>query len=523
MFPNAVAWVNFRHTGGLRTHAIIGGVFLLALGVFYTFSHYVAAVNSSPGELARTRASVDSTWMVIVSIAAAIFLLLMSSGAIRSAVLRDFQSGMIESHRISPMSNTSIIGGYLLGPPSMAAVLMLVALIFGSYLSVRTTPSIMLGAGMPAVTIALGAWYFTLATVAVLGLFLASLTLLAALATSGKARIMGIVIAIGIFGGWILLAVIPGLSLLLGALSGEAIVRSAARGGAGRPPMTVVVTAITQLLFSLVVLWAAARKLRAPQSSLFSPMQASVLLALWAATLVLGVVMATVNSSFLMKSEVGASVQVIASVVAFLVVGLLGLDASARECVQLDRVAALGVAGNTRRRTWLSLMPVMQGLGAAAVFYFLMDFMAAATPDFGADLGSAGLAMICAAAVSLIAFSLTGWGLIYVGAAAGGKRWILTLLALLVLLFLPLIVDESIESTWQATREHEPGKIVHWPGYGTVSGLSPIGTMSHGPIVSRETWLTLLFQVATAAGALWLASRSRTRMKPRQPIASSAA
>lgn len=60
-------------------------------------------------------------------------LFLAGPNAIHRAMLRDYESKMIESHRMTPMSNIGVALGYLLGPPLLVMLIFLVTMVFGAF------------------------------------------------------------------------------------------------------------------------------------------------------------------------------------------------------------------------------------------------------------------------------------------------------------------------------------------------------------------------------------------------------
>ncbi len=64
--------------------------------------------------------------------------LLAGCNAVHRAMLRDFQTGMIESHRLTPMSNVTVVAGYLFGSTAQLVAVFLITAAFGAVLVVAS-------------------------------------------------------------------------------------------------------------------------------------------------------------------------------------------------------------------------------------------------------------------------------------------------------------------------------------------------------------------------------------------------
>ena len=216
-----------------------------------------------------------------VSILQAAFTLLIAPSAIRKAVLRDFTTGMIESHRLSPMSSIKIVGGYMTGPPIQAVWLFGTGLLLGTgfaaHVASQLSPLIISG------------WYVLQACLLCLAFLVSTLVLLAALASSGKTNVVGVIVVIAIFGGWFVLPFVPGMGLVTGVITGGTILRSIF--GMGGPTVAtgdaaaIVYAAFGQIVFGGIFLWAACRLVRAPERGMFGMGLGLLLATAWASAL----------------------------------------------------------------------------------------------------------------------------------------------------------------------------------------------------------------------------------------------
>ncbi len=73
---------------------------------------YVLHRFTTPGEFARA----VPVLVKLVMVVECVILLLGGSNAIHKAMLRDYETRMIDSHRLTPMSNVGVTLGYLIGP-----------------------------------------------------------------------------------------------------------------------------------------------------------------------------------------------------------------------------------------------------------------------------------------------------------------------------------------------------------------------------------------------------------------------
>ena len=279
MSLNPFYWLHLRISGSARTNVVIVSVFAAVIIAFYSISFSIVDRNDAP--------SLNGTWLMIMTLAQAAFLLLLGPAAVRRAVQRDFDNGMIESHRLTPMSNLKVVLGYLSGAPVQAEMLYAVSLLFGIYFASRYALSPGLG-GVVGLQATLLGVCFAQGCLLMLSLMICSMILLSALATRGKANVIGIMVVVCLFGGWMAIAFVPGLSLLLGIMSGTVLFTVITKGQTGGDPSVIAAAALLQLLFSLIALRAACGQLRGLDKPLFSIRLGLLLLLVWGFTLVGG-------------------------------------------------------------------------------------------------------------------------------------------------------------------------------------------------------------------------------------------
>lgn len=496
MTANPLFWLNFRLAGAWRS--LLTGVCLLSAAVFVFAG--ISYRMSAPG----AAAGVSGTWLGIITLAQAGFLLLAAPAAVRRSVLRDFTTGMIESHRLSPMSGLKVVLGYLTGAPVLVYVLYALGLVFGSFFVGHYTLSV----GVPQ---AAGGWYFVQGCLLLLSFMICSLILLVALSTSGKTNVIGLLIIVLIFGGWTIVAVVPGLALLTGLMSVDLLFAIVNNPRAGvtltGSPLVLPLAALTQLAFGVLFVLASARKVRFPERAMFSIPLVLTLLATWAATLVLGVALLPQKSNLpLGFEEVGAAAQVIGSAIAFMLIALLAVVAAAVELYHVDRAAAFDPTA-LRRAAAPLLMPLLLAAAMAGLTLLLAmvhrDVGALPTGMLNTLQNPAWrIALFCAA---LLTF-WTDLALVYVAVAQGTSIFRRLLIAALVLKVGPLLFDGGAIIAYEQVNRH-------WtPSNLGFSGGSPVGTYVLSALPATNPWPGIIVQGVIAGLATWWALSVRKRL-----------
>lgn len=411
---NPLFTVNVRLIGTWRSFALVGGIFS-ALVAGFAASFYSQA---DPAQ----RFGVSFGFLSAMSIAQGVFLLLVGASAVRKAVLRDFTTNMIESHRIAPMSGFKIVLGYLTGPPAQAYLLYLLATLFGTGFAMHCAT----GMGATAGNV-LFAWYSLQAALLSVALLLMSLVLLVALASSGKTNLVGILVVFSLLGGPFALPFVPGLALLVGVFSGGVLagLLTPAAVGPTSSPATLAYTALFQLGFSAILLTAAARKIRAPERAMFSMPLGFGLAALWAVLLIVGLHIAPQNP-WLGTPDDARPVQIACSLLTLMIVSQFALVAAASERHQIDRASAFGAAAPAAKRFGTAAMRI--ALCLLAVLTYLAMLHADSSPPAGQHASeSVNVAMMIAFSLFLSYLTDSCW--LYSTLVRGGRVF-LTIIAL---------------------------------------------------------------------------------------------
>lgn len=412
MRVNPFVWLHLRLTSGVRmtllTPLILAGVVL------------VASTSTISSASQTDRPMVVRTWITLISLGQAVLLFILAPAGIRKAVLRDMQTGMIESHRIAPLSDLKITLGYLIGPAIQSLLLFAATLPFSLYF----LNELALGGLTAAMLVG---WWAALACLLVAALMNAAAVLLNALSTGGKGNIVTAGVIGATMGGLFIIRIVPGLALVAGVMSGGEIYRALFPAGGGKSdPLMVLTTAILQFAVALVCIAAAARKVRAPRQPAFSlPLGGLFVIVTGAAMLIGLAAMSNFSWMFGNSSLRDRLTQVVASGAVFYLAGLIPVVTAAR--IKGDARQVEKLVGATPRRVpaGLELVPALAALltfGMLAWELFLAS-PAVGWPDYSQKLGPNLLIVLALLASAwtdfqvCVAFALRGWsvarGLIY--------------------------------------------------------------------------------------------------------------
>jgi hypothetical protein len=351
MLVNPLVGAFFQLAGGWRQNSYIVGGFLALVGVTLGSAYSRAGPND--------RAEIAGLFLVLISIVQGVLLLMAAPEAIRKAVQRDFQTGMLESHRLTPLSGLTLASGYLFGATAQAALLYGGGLLAGGFIASLYGQAL----GIPLVTV--GVWYAGQFGLLPLTLLIGLLVLHSALATGGKMHLLVLLSVVSILGGWIALPLVPGLALVSGALGaglvGQFLARVTTPGG---DPRVLGWQVLFHIALSAVLLAAACRKVRRPERPGFTMLLGLLLVGIWGAALVVGaLVFAPFRPLF---ESVERSWTVVGSTVAFLLVAIVPLLAAAAARTDHERGPAAGLRGRVA-----DLVPWLLAAGAAVLWVVL--------------------------------------------------------------------------------------------------------------------------------------------------------
>lgn len=496
MVWNPLLYLNLHVAGGPRGQLMVVGAFVAMVAVFAPISY----ANATPG------GGIDATWLGIMTAAQCVFVLLIAPSAIRRAVLRDFQTGMIESHRLSPMSNGRIVLGYMTGGPVQALLLYTASLLMGAYFAARCGTALVGGVMLPGAQLVISGWLALQVLILIFGLLIGSVALLSGIATSGKANIIGIMILIAIFGGWIAVLYVPGLALVLGIITMGAIGEMVTGGTTPSAANMLLTTALLQLLLGSLLLWTAAGKLRRPERALFTLTQSLLLLLLWGTAIVAGLRFMPVLIVSLdgpLSDASGVHAQIVASTFAFALIGLFAISSATLSLLHADRAAALAAASDSDRRAprreLYVLTPVVVAAATLAIWMLLYEW-APISSDIQAELSAYREPRTWAiVALALTVMCWTDGKLLYIFAARGRRLLFSMLVTILLLRIGPILVEGFAAFMADVIAERE------WENWGTLSQLSPAGTLAAIRTPTSALYVGLAVQIGIAVAVTALA------------------
>ena len=512
---NPMLWLHWRIMGSSRTNLIIAIAYAALIITFSAASFYVARQSwettdgaQAAAAVNRAVAAVTRAWLIILAIAQGVFLLLIAPSAIRKAVQRDCDSGMIDSLRLSPMSNLRVILGYLAGAPIQAFVLYGVSVLFGTYFAARYALLPGLGGSIGLATALIG-WYIGQVCLLIAGAAVASLTLLVALATSGKGNVIGVAILIGLVGGWAAVIFIPGLALLTGVISANVIGSIISSGKTGADATVLLQAATFQFIYCLILVAAACAKFRRPDRPIFSLSVGLVFTAIWAATLVTGMLAAPQHSAMFSDWRDIQFAQYISSSIAMLLFAFFPLIAGAAERLHGDRARAFGEQPTNPLRPLIRVLP----LALTLLTVLCMEQMATATKgsldrEYSKALSGGWYWTVTSVTIGLCLWTHYNW--LYC-VLARNKRVVVFLPLLLGLVNgMPIFADGVIKVTIEEIADRGD-----WSSYGFITAFSPFGALALAHVGIKTVAAGLAFQAALGVHAAWLARRERQRLGPK--------
>ncbi|GIK16953.1 MAG: hypothetical protein BroJett003_19170 [Planctomycetota bacterium] len=330
--PAPLIYVQGHLQGGPRRFAAIAVAYVAIAG-------FAMAVARRLTSSRLTWADIADGALKTVAISQGFILILVGSNMIYRALFRDFQSRMIESHRLSPMSNTSVVTGYLFGGPLQALLL------FG--LNVLLGYALGLIAQAPA-----NSWFGGNALLLTGAVMIWSLTIFWGVGVGKPVSPVGPLIGLG-FSAQLLFVFVPGMALLFGVY-GSSLAVWVMLGQGSPGPAAIALVAATNLVFALFWLNAACARYRRPDLPAINALRGTVLLLMWLAASTVGI------RAYQQVAQTRAFANVLPDVPEALIHWLVSLGASMllafiplRNAVILRNIARQG----TRLRDWSDRFP----------------------------------------------------------------------------------------------------------------------------------------------------------------------
>lgn len=405
-FENALGWAHFRLRGGWKTTlgytmiyiVIIGGLILL---MARAYPHNV-------------KDTLEGWTHGLLGLQIAAFLLVGGSG-ISNAVRKDIDSGLLESHRLMPISGKAAIFGYLTGPTVQALMGVLATFIMG-LLTVT-------GAGM-----SLANWLIANLILALFAVNVWIVMVLLSFLTKSALGLMIACCAISAFSGFMIFEILPGLSLLISPVLGGTIFGILDHGV--KWGMEYLLSIVAQLLVASLCYMAAARKYRRPDMPAFGAGLGLSLVASWILLSVTGILIwTTIQPQLHSGFPEMISYQITASTLAATAVAIIPLASAIQEHRHWLKHRRLNDPALGRR----PVLPVVVVLIATILAILLPSFTLKSELIIVGKLLPVGLAVL--SSLLSIRYLL---GILY---RVTSKVWIMVIIWLFIIWSGPILLD----------------------------------------------------------------------------------
>lgn len=422
------------------------------------------------GSMSGSQAPPVSAVMLALMVGAqALFLLLLAPSAVLKAVQRDFQTGMDESLRLTPMSDLRIALGYLLGAPIRLYLLYGAATVFG--LAFAASYGAANGANWAGVQVVAGG--FLLAQVCLIALSLLAMIFVAliGLRSKGKSSSLGGIVVIAMLLGWPATLAVPALGLLTGILTARALFELITNQSFGGDPLTVVHSTGFQLFFFGTLVAAFCRSFRRPDEPPFNILL-GILLAVGTAGCLLAARSVTESFAFLLDGDDWGFTRLVAGTLAFALAVLPVLIAAAFASARSDRQAALTKGKLERPSLGAALVPAFVGVLGALTWKGILALTPASQmdPDLLNRLTTYGSWLAVLLSMLLYAWTLFNW--LYLLCVRGWRLQLGLWAFVIVFHGLPVLAAISLEVAQEAAET----TIQYIPH---LAAVSPVGTLMY--------------------------------------------
>jgi len=261
LIHDPIGWAQVRLSGGWKRLAMATGSYALVSLVVHVLIYRLVREEVTLPNFANAALNVN----LMISAA---FIFFVGTGAIKKAILRDFTSEMISSHRRTNMSGATACMGYLTGPLAQAMMVTFVNWLICTILAMLgTTPmgrSPIGMIGMFAVMLVMGLSWWTFAV-------------LVGLCTRGKVSVAPLIVGVFIATNAKFIYIVPGLAMLFGSTAASELLEQSSLATVA---WWLVFSIIAQLSFTLIFFIASARKYHHDDVAAFDPLLAMALAAL---------------------------------------------------------------------------------------------------------------------------------------------------------------------------------------------------------------------------------------------------
>jgi len=491
VISNPVGWVQARLQGWPGRVWGIAGVYAAAVLFFHIFVYRALMDNR------LTLSGFCDGALGVMAPITALVLVILGCTSVKKSIQRDFTSDMISSHRLSPVSGSMAVLGYLSGPPCIVLTLTLVNWLACTILvMLGTTPS------------QYAAPTFLLVYLGCMAAMCWTLTALIGLSTRGTISFVGLFGALYVLTRFGVTVVVPGLALLVGSKTLGSLGTTAALspGGAKYIALPLLGSMVGQVVLAMIFFVAAARKYARDDVPAITPLIGYLLLAF--AALACGVALRYTREVFPLPTggfslepdwAYEIAVQLIGTMLALLLVAVIPVCAAARQSA-MHGIRKAKDPGYARR------MPrhYLEAPVAATVILFgiLIAIVAPRLSDLVFETnyrGELGRLVLIPLTCLTTLVSLAGIArLVY---STSPKGLALFIAAIVGLCILPLVADIG----WAAFTDRRAGEPMT-----LAFAVSPLGlwiALLWG--MDAPVYLGAAIQGVIAAGMVWLGSRAR--------------
>jgi hypothetical protein len=372
---NALAWAHFRLRGGwVRSASVTAGAMAL-LAVVIVLTHRL-----NPDDADR----ILFGWTTGLLALQAIVMVLYIPGRIGTIVRGDVQSKMIESHRLMPMPPTHAVAGYIMGAAMQPLVFCCGMFILGALVA-------------SAAGVQLPRWAFA----NIVLLIFAAFVWVVSVYTSLGGRVGGGIMATMIMLPWLsqgfVLVLLPGMTVILSPVIGQSVFDFRTGFGVGGValPAAYAIAFAAQLLFATLCFIGAARAYRSTVEISLDTILGICFLLGWVAVSCAALrAWDDFRPRGWSPGPVSTNVQVLASMIAALLIAIGPVAANARERLKWRRHVATRDPYPTRRP-----LPIVAVIAIALLAMLAIPF---APKDFARPGADVMLRTAAIAAVALV-------------------------------------------------------------------------------------------------------------------------
>jgi hypothetical protein len=478
IFDNPISSVQMRLRGGWKTLLINSSVY--ALVVFAAMGIWAQAD-------AKHLKDVAQGWSVVLMLIQTLLVLVFTSLRISGSVRQDNASGIMESHRLMPITGLSASVGFIVGPSAQMLAIGAVNLVAGIASSSL--------AGLSSAR-----WLTCNLIMFLFVAFVGTFSVMVGFYRRAVFNSAVVLAVIGLFSRGMLLWALPAMAILVSPLARDSVFSVQSSNELFGPALLFAF--VGQAIFGGVFLTAAARKFRQPDRPAFSVSLSLVLLGAWVLLSVVGMIEWDAFEPSFLRWVVGPTnqqtcAQFTGSALSSLLLTLLPLSAA----IRTDREhKAAGTRGEPVARR------ILTTLACSALVCTLLLVPFNELRHLSQSIGIVALSMVAAIVALGALLSLCR-------PSARHSAWVV-IIFLLAAWIAPLIADVVDHSVLMDDYDSQ-----HAPW--SITAFGPIGTMTAPwtPDVQTPAGLYCQVAVAVAMAVLALMVELRRRQKTPGPVA----